>query len=177
MGIRQLYIAESNRLWTIILIGLCAIFAIGSLIEGAREHRDARIAEENQEHVDNKLDDIRKSLSLGNAAPAQVLSAAAAKLQEQEKRIKILEHPAHDLEQLYEDNIPVASVGVVMKFDSHNIEFDAVTTVNGEIDFDKELEFRDWRIRCSAHEDGSQNYGTTVHVYYTNVACSILGRR
>jgi hypothetical protein len=177
MGIRQLHLAEGNRVLTVSLIALCIIGIVGSWFQGAREHSDARIAQEKQEHIASSVDDVRKSLALGSVSPEEVLAAAAAKISEQDKRIKALEHPAHDPQEIYQNNIPVATVGQILNQDPNHITFKQITTMNGRLDLGQELEFQEWRLRCTGVPGGGVGFGTTVHWDYFNVSCLILGSR
>jgi hypothetical protein len=84
MVIRHLHLIEANRLLTIGLICLCIVGIAGSWVEGAREHADSRA-------LLNGLDKVDKLLSAPAQTPDQILAAAAAKLIQQDDKIKGLQ--------------------------------------------------------------------------------------
>jgi hypothetical protein len=113
----------------------------------------------------------------------RILSAAASKLQEQNKeledarlRIAALERPHLDPSKLYQNKIPVADVGTISSQSGSAINFDKITTI-GQMDINQTFEFRDWRLRCVGQRDGGVGFGASVHWDWYNVSCGILGPR
>lgn len=183
MGIRHLHTAEGNRVLTTTLIILCIIGVAGSWFQGAREHSDARGAQDQQRTISDGLDKLQKSLSLNNPTPDEILAAAASKLQQQNHeiddarlRIAALEHPPHDPSMLYQGGMPIASTGVVTTNNQKQISFNIITS-SREVDFTKTFEFQYWRVKCAGTPDGMMTYGAMRSINYVNVICEVLGNR
>jgi hypothetical protein len=87
MTISGLHFAQPDRVRSLVLIFICGIIFIVAMVEGAREHKDARTAQEQGKDIKKGLDKIQDTLGANNATPDQILSAAAAKILDQQKQI------------------------------------------------------------------------------------------
>ena len=112
MALLSLHVAEPNRLPSFILIVVTSIFFVGGMIEGARQHKDARLAEERQGQIADGISKIQSALNSHNLTPDEVLAAAAAKIMQQgqeldsaQNRLDSLEHPPRNPKGFYEEGL------------------------------------------------------------------------
>ena len=178
MGIRQLHLAEDNRVLTVSLIALCILGIIGSWFQGAREHSDARIAEEKQEHIASSVDDMRKSLALGSATPEQVLAAAASKLIQQDTEIATLQADLDKIKNppgLYDGKTLVGLARGNIKEMGRTVTFQLIVGGENGIDFSKELRYGNHRVSCRVPGPyGSIGSFGVSQMQYPDVQCDIL---
>jgi hypothetical protein len=180
-------VAEPNRLRSFILIVVTSIFFVGGMIEGARQHKDARLAEERQGQIADGISKIQSALNSHNLTPDEVLAAAAAKIMQQgqeldsaQNRLDSLEHPPRNPKGFYEDN---ALVGIAptppRNISRTEIAFDVVTQAQ-DLDFDKQIEYGDLVLFCKnpgSFGGSSPGGGIMTETHYPNVHCNVIGQR
>jgi len=87
----RVVIREGNRTLTFLLIGVCALGAVGTWIDGAGEHAEQRA-------IQGGLYDIQKTLKSPSQAPEQILAAAASKIISQGNEIASLKSAVNTLQ-------------------------------------------------------------------------------
>jgi hypothetical protein len=85
MAIHHLHITEPSRLRSVLYAVVCSVVFVAALFVSAREHRDARVSQEQARLIKDGIDKIQTQLRTTNQTPDQILSAAAAKIIQQGK--------------------------------------------------------------------------------------------
>jgi hypothetical protein len=81
MAIHHLHLVEPHKVRSTFLIVLCVGGVLATLIEGGREHKEARV-------VRDGIENIQRTVNAGNAPPTQILSDAASRLVKQETELQ-----------------------------------------------------------------------------------------
>jgi hypothetical protein len=178
MAIAGLHLARPHRARSIVLAIVSAVIFVAALLEGAREHKDARVAQEQQQSIQKGLDKIQSALNAGVATPDQTLAAAAAKLIDQGKEIKSLQdkvsgitHPANGL---YLGDTIVAQIAGQAIRSGNEFIFQLLVSGDKEFDFNRPYAFQDMTIRCTPPGvfGGAGSFGVMSY-RYPNVHCTI----
>jgi hypothetical protein len=160
------------------LIALCIIGIVGSWLQGAREHSDARIAQEQQQHIASSVDDVRKSLALGSASPEQVLAAAASKLIEQGREIGQLQGELDKIQNppgLYDGKVLVGLAKGNIQENASTITFQLIVSGPDGIDFSKKFRYAEHNVSCRVPGPyGSIGSSNVMQMQYPNVQCDKL---
>jgi hypothetical protein len=119
---------------------------------------------------------VRKDLSVD-----EILAAAASKLRDQDAQIQKLQSEVkeitHPTDALYQDNVIVArTLGGVQKTQT-NIIFQLVVASQNGLDFNKDFEYQDLRLKCQTPSIVGSNgsFGVTDK-RYPGLKCEITRR-
>jgi hypothetical protein len=159
---------ESNRIkWAI----RAALLAFGILVSvvTALQQQGARSDTDTIKHL---LADIATMLKLDpSSPPGEILK----RLESNEAQLAALANPPRALDVLYLDKRPIARVvGIGLSADQKTVSFQGVTSER-EIDFSKEMELQNVRLRCTPQQVGAVvTFGAAQSFTYNGVVCSLL---
>lgn len=180
MAIPHLHIDRQHRLRSLALMTICCLGLAVSLIAGAREHEQMRLADQQQQAIAAGITKIAGALSTQTAAPDRILASAAARLVQQDQdlaslrqQINGLQHAPPNPDVLYKGDVPVAVVNSpVIDQGSRRIVF-RVVTAHAELDMTTPFWFRTWSIKCVAKLQTGMINGAFENLKYWDLPCEI----
>jgi hypothetical protein len=90
MAIHHLNLVEPHRVRSTLLIALCVVGVLATLVEGGRDHKEARV-------VRDGIENIQRTINAENAPPTQILAEANDRLvdiQDSIRRLSITPPPS-----------------------------------------------------------------------------------